>query len=181
MAQAHHNLTAIPAGKRCARQSQCLRQHQRIHRDSGIDEAMRTLLGVGIRVFMHLQGQDQHDNAQHGQQSGHNPRRTNQRQSRAFAVGGQTDTCQQAQHGTDHILPPWCSPCFHVRPPYRCVAVCCLRTALAPGLLILIWFSSLPCPAVRGQIPVRHRLVSSLPFVTGSAISSTVRQYPVVR
>ena len=50
----------------------------------GIDEAMRTFLGVGIRVFMHLQGQDQHNNAQYGQQSGHNPRRTNQRQSRAF-------------------------------------------------------------------------------------------------
>ena len=34
---------------------------------------------------------------------------------------------------------------------------------------------------VRGRRLVRHRLVSSLPFVTGSAISSTIRQYPVVR
>ena len=67
MAQAHQNLAAIPAGERRPGQAQRFGQHQRVYGDGGVDEAMRPLLGIGVRVFVHLQGHDQHDDAQYGQ------------------------------------------------------------------------------------------------------------------
>ena len=80
MTDAHQDLAAVPTGKPRTCQTQRLGQYQCIHGDGGVDEAVRALLGIGIGVFMHLQGHYQHDDAQHGQQPGHNPWRTNQRQ-----------------------------------------------------------------------------------------------------